>query len=640
MQLEHERRTNRSYGTFLVSNRQFSRMPRMRRGAGSKVHGSTSLGRRVWRTILVVATISSFVLGTTGLSSAGQSVSHNGGTATYALGVGYSFNMLGPFVTVANCEVYQFDASAGSWESLYYAGVNGGTGIDYGLSLASPPHYSAGDTAVTVTLRHDYHWSTGLPVTTKDVRFFFQILADQPLCITFDGLLPKDVTSITYTNTYSFTLHLNHSYNPLWFTENQLQWINPLPAQAWDRNCMTCPVGNDATTAAGAKAVTSFLMDQFRTTSTYSTNPLWKVVDGPWMISSYAPVTHKATFVRNPHYTGPTKPHLSAYSIVSFTTGTAETDALRAGTVDMGFLTASEYGEIPYFKSHGYSVLGWPQFANNAVEYGFTNPTYGPLVKQLYLRQALQHLVTENLYISKALHGYGQPDYGNVSVLSHTNVVSPLLRRPLYPYSVTSAKKLLSSHGWKLGKDGIDYCARPGSGANECGAGISSGRKLSLLVVYATGSTSTLAEVSAFSAAAAKAGVHFQLRGESETTEETEGECPPGPCDYGLLVEAGELWTYGYNDGVPEASQEFGTGAFYGGGYTSPEANRLFERVKESTSSSFTALYKMEDYLAKNCAGLWLPVTEPITIVSPKLKGWSPLLPNTVYQPTRWYLTG
>lgn len=598
--------------------------------------------RRLIRTIMTVATVAgSVVVGSAGLSSASPATAHkihNGGTVTYALRTGTHFNFLGPFTTVANCEVIQYGASGGSWKTLYYP--TGFGGINYKLSLAGRPHFSNGDTAVTIHLTHTYHWTTGASVTSKDVRFFFQILANQPLCYSFGDLLPKDVTSVTYTNTYTFTLHMDHAYNPLWFTENQLQWITPLPAQAWDRTCGTCPVGNDATTPTGAKAVTTYLMSQFRTTGTYGSNPLWKVVDGPWEISSYNPVTKETSFVRNPHYTGPAKPHLSGFKIVSFTTGAAETNALRSGTLDMGFLTPSECNEISYFKSHGYSVVGWPIYGNNAVEFGFTNPTYGPLVKQLYIRQALQHLVTEKLYISKALHGFGQADYGTLSVLSHAKVVSPLLHHAIYPYSPSTAKKLLTSHGWKMGKNGIDYCAKAGTGAHQCGTGISAGKQLSLLFVYATGSTSTLAEVEAYVAAAKAVGVRLNLKAESLPTEETQGECPPGPCDYGLMAEPGVLWTLGYQQGMPTGTEQFGPGAYYSGGYKSPTAFHLMKVADYSPSTSFAPWYKMENYLSKNLASLWFPLTDAITVISPKLKGWAPLNPDTTYQPQFWYLTG
>jgi peptide/nickel transport system substrate-binding protein len=601
---------------------------------------SNYAARQLLRTAAIAVVVaSSLVIGSAGISSASHSKIHDGGTAVYALRPGTAFNFLGPFNTVANCEVDQYGASAGSWRNLYYATGDGG--IDYKLSLAGAPDYKDGNTVVTVTLNHTYKWTTGTPVTTKDIRFFFQILANQPLCYAFAGLLPKDVSSITFTNSYSFTLHLNHSYNPRWFTENQLQWITPIPAQAWDRTCATCPDGNKATTPAGAKSVTTFLMGEFRNSSTYSTNPLWKVVDGPWVISSYNPVTKETTFVRNTHYTGPTKAHLSAYTIVSFTTGAAETNALRSGTLSMGFLTPSEYDEIPYFKSHGYDVVGWPIYGNNAVELGYTNPTYGPLVKQLYIRQALQHLITEKLYISRALHGFAQPDYGSLAVLPEANVVSPSLSHPFYAYSPSAATKLLSSHGWKLGSDGIDYCARVGSGPRECGAGISSGKQLSLLLIYGTGSTSVLAETEAFEAAARKVGVHFTLKGESEPTIETEGECPPGPCNYGLLIQAeGELWTLGLQQGMPTGTEQFGPGAFYSGGYSNSTAFALMKAADYTSSGSLAPWYSMENYLSKNLASLWLPLTDSITVVSPKLKGWSPLNPDTTFEPQFWYFAG
>jgi peptide/nickel transport system substrate-binding protein len=620
-----------------MNSHSYQPSPGGNRPGGSMRSGRGNLRLLRWRAwaVLAAALVLAACSSTPPASTRGKPL--QGGIATYALPVGDEFAFLGRFANAANCNVFEFSPSAGSWRALYYAGVPGGTGIDYRLSLAYPPRYFDGGRKVTVTLHRGYMWSDGVPVTTADVRFYFEILRQHPLCISFDDLLPKDVKSITYNGLYSFTLTLNRPYSPLWFTENQLEWINPLPAHAWDKTCLACKVGNYAATPAGAKKVADFLMGQFEKLSTYATNPLWKVVDGPWVIHSFSPVTYETTWYRNPHYTGPQKPHLAGYTIMSFASPLAEIDALRSGVVDFGYLEPNDYGQIGYFRSHGFSVVPWPQFANDAVEYGYTNPTYGPLVRQLYIRQALQHLVNEEQDIKVALHGFGQPDYGNVAVLAHSDLISPELRHPIYPYSIKAAQALLAAHGWKRGPGGVAYCARPGTGPGECGPGIPAGKTLSLMFVYQSGVPSTEAEVEAFATDAAKAGVHILLHPESPSTEATEGECPPGPCNYGLLAYAGELWTYGYDDGVPEASQEFGPGAFYGGGYSSAEADRLFNAVKETPTTSLTPLYQMEDFLAKDCAGLWLPVTEPITVVSSRLRGWYPLLPNTVYEPSRWY---
>ena len=44
--------------------------------------------------------------------------------------------------------------------------------------------------------------------------------------------------------------------------------------------------------------------------TTFATNPLWKVVDGPWTLSPSGS-TGYYTYVPNKHYSGPDKPILS-----------------------------------------------------------------------------------------------------------------------------------------------------------------------------------------------------------------------------------------------------------------------------------------------------------------------------------------
>ena len=47
-----------------------------------------------------------------------------------------------------------------------------------------------------------------------------------------------------------------------------------------------------------------------------------------------------------------------------------------------------------------------------------------------------------------------------------------------FPYSVSAAGNLLKSHGWNVVPGGISTCAKPGTGAGQCGAGMPAGTKL------------------------------------------------------------------------------------------------------------------------------------------------------------------
>ncbi len=561
-----------------------------------------------------------------------------GGTASYAMGPGFDFSWILPLENEANFEPYDFWVENELWRPLYYPGGPGYTGIDYGLSLAHKPVFSNNDSAVTITLRHGYKWSDGSPVTTSDVQFFFQLEAAGAKLGKYanyvPGEMPDDIKSITYNGPYSLTIDLTHSYNPVWFTANQLTWIYALPKQAWDRTCSTCTVGNEAATLAGAKAVFNFLYSHTSQLSTYATNPLWKVIDGPWKLSSFNPVTYDTVLNANPKYTGPDRPHLSTLKIYSFTSGTAELDAIRSGTITFGYLPFSDVAARSTYEAMGYTFKPWYAFYNDAAEFGYTGK-WAPLVRQLYIRQALQHLVDQPLYISSAYHGYAVQDYG-LSPDTNSPYTSPALKQDPYPYSVSAAEALLTAHGW-VKSSGVDVCQRPGTAGNECGAGISKGEALSLLYVYPTGYPSYLAVVEAFATAAKQAGIDITLDGQSTTTMYSDiALCPPGPCNYALAGWYPYFWNYGQTGLVPSGSEQLGKGNYWGGGYYSATGDKLL--FAAHTQPGVAPLYADENYFSKQVALLWFPVSaQSLVLVKNNLKGWSALNPYLFPMPSRWY---
>ena len=566
----------------------------------------------------------------------------SGGVPAYALAVGEIFTWILPLEPTTAYEDWDSNIEGDMWLPLYWAGTGSKTGIDATQSIGKPPVYSNHDTTVTVTMKTNFKWSTGATVTSNDVKFFFQLVdaGKKTLGNYLPGLLPTDIKSVTYPSPTTFVLHLKRSYNPTWFTGNQLTWIYPLPVQAWDRTSATSPAGSAASTPAGAKQVFTFLFKQAKDLGTYASNPLWKTVDGPFVISAYNPVTHEAQFATNPHYTGPTKPRIAGYKVYSFTTGTAELDALRSGTLTFGYIPFGDLKEISYFKSHGFTIKAWPVFYNEVVELGFTSKTWGPLVKQLYIRQALQHLITENLYIKRTLDGYGLPDYGTVADYPGSKYVSPGIKKDPYPFDPSLAAKLLEAHGWVKGPGGVDVCKRPGTGSSECGKGISKGKKLSFKFMYATGTTAFFAQVSAFRTVAKSAGIGVSLDGQTETTMfSIGGVCPSSPpCNWGLLAYAGFMWDYGQYQLLPSGTNEWGKGNFWGGGYYTPKAQKLITAV--DTTPGLKPLFADENYLSKNLASLWWPLEDyEVVAVKKTLSGWQHLNPYANYVPQTWYFT-
>jgi peptide/nickel transport system substrate-binding protein len=564
-----------------------------------------------------------------------------GGTATFALAIGQDFSWIFPIENQANNEPWDLNVEESLYRPLYFAGDGTSPTIDNQLSLAYPPVWSDHNQTVTIRLKH-YRWSDGQPVTSRDVEFFLNLVrAGRSQDAWYvPGELPDNIRSASYPSPTEVVLHLDRSYSQQWFEDNQLTWIFPLPQQAWDKTSAAGKIGNYDLTAAGARQVWAFLYGQAEKVSTYTSNPLWQTVDGPWRLTGYNQVTFQTTLQPNTKYSGPVRARLAKIVIESEPDETAEVDALRAGILDYGYLPLDDYGLKGYLQSHGFVIAPWAPEYSQWAELGYTSPTYGPLVRQLYMRQALQHLVNQPLYLSTLFHGYGQYTYGPVPNLPGSAYVSAEEKTDPDPYSVTGARSVLQAHGWSPGPGGYLVCNHPGTGSHDCGAGIAAGRVLNFKLMYSTGEPSLEAEVEAYQTAAKSAGVQITLDPQTETTMfSIGGTCPPGPCDYGILIYADWMWNYGQGDVYPSSDGIFQTGAnYWAGGYSSPQADKLI--VATTLNTGLSHLYAEENYLSRNIAALWFPtVDNQISVVKNTLHGWQPQQVFANELPENWYFT-
>jgi peptide/nickel transport system substrate-binding protein len=564
-----------------------------------------------------------------------------GGTATYALAVGQDFSWIFPIENQANNEPWDLNVEEAIWRPLYFAGDGTKPVIDQAISLAYPPVWSDHDQTVTIRLKQ-YLWSDGQPVTSRDVEFFLNLERANKAQDSWysPGALPDDVRSVSYPSPTEIVLHLTGSFSQQWFDDNQLTWIFAMPQHAWDKTSATGKVGNYDLTTAGAKAVFSYLFGQSKQVSTYATNPLWSVVDGPWRLTGYNPTTFETTLQPNPRYSGPAKPHLAKFVIESYPSDTAEVDALRSGTLTYGYVPFSDFGLEGTLQRQGYTIAPWaPEYVQWA-ELGYTSKTYGPLVRQLYIRQALQHLVDQKLYMTALFHGLGQYTYGPVPNLPGSPFVSPQEKTDPDPYSLSAARGSLAAHGWATGAGGYLVCKRPGTGATDCGAGIPAGKTLTLSMMFSTGSPTLLSEVQAYQTAAKSAGIQITLDPQTETTMfSIGGTCPPGPCNWGILIYASWMWNYGQGDVYPSSEGEFNTGGnYWSGGYSSPTADHLIQAAFHQTGLNY--LYAEENYLSRDVAALWFPtVDNQISVVQNTLAGWQPQQVFANPMPEDWYFT-
>jgi peptide/nickel transport system substrate-binding protein len=566
------------------------------------------------------------------------------------------------------------------YRPLYWFSSSADSLVTPSESVAEPPDYTNNDTRIVINLKH-WKWSDGEPVDAQDVVFWMNLMKTEPE--NWGGYVPGDipdnVTNVVATGQYQVTVDLDGTYSPQWFTYDELSQVTPIP-QAWDVTSATASPGSGGCSAASyssikinpktyapvsasakaCAAVFDFLSVQsgynpqqpnstaVKPVTSYASNPLWQVTDGAFKLSSFQ-LDGRVTLAANPKYSGSDKPHYKTFVFVPFTSEAAEYNALAAGALTVGNLPPSDLASPA--STPGGTGPNNPELAANynldsvpiwgigyvAVNRNSTGDggAAGPIFRQLYIRQALQSLVDQPAIVEKDYKNYAVPVYGPVPTkpgtwTSPTESVNP------YPYSVARATALLKDHGWTVVPNGTSVCARPGTGSADCGAGIPKGTPLKLSMQFSSGVPEQAQEVDAEKAAWSQVGINVSLSEASFT--EVYGAavlCTTG-CAWEMQYWAG--WSF-EPDFYPTGDEIFATGAESNPGDYSNAVNDQNIRMTETTTSK-TAMYAYQDYLAKQLPVIWEPNASELVEVK---KGFDigSLSPNEVdgISPWDWYFT-
>jgi len=573
-------------------------------------------------------------------SSAGQKVS--GGTATYAFNAGgganYIFPVLPPsYFSTSNSQDFQWLM----WRPLYWYGVGDTPNINMSLSLGNTPVYSNGGKTATISLK-SYKWSDGQPVTARDVQFWENLVAANPdgYGDSAPGAYPFNIVKTTVVNSSTISFTFDKAYNTQWLLYNELSNITPLPQQTWDKTSATGPVGNYDMTKSGALAVLKYLDSQSTQLSTYVTNPLWKTVDGPWKLTAFAS-SGNLTMVPNTSYTGPVKPTLSEFQEVSYTDTNAEYDALASGSgPDVGYISPVEQNAQGHLDHLGYAESKAYLFEVTYDNLNFNNPKLGPLFKQVYIRQAMQELMDQNGLNKYYFGGDGYADCGPVPPEPPNNYADAYSKSCPFAYNPTRAATTLAAHGWNVVKGGVDTCKSPGTGANQCGAGIAAGTKLEIPYIYETGGIaypkSRLQIVSDF----ALAGIKIDLKGLPANEASTEAQpctASQASCSWGIFADA---WVYS-PDYYPTGEDLFETNGSYNlGNYSNAKMDQLIQATNlKSSESPQQALDAYQDYLIQQAPVLFEGDSYAPTEYKTDLHGVSPFNVFDAITPESWYFT-
>jgi peptide/nickel transport system substrate-binding protein len=546
------------------------------------------------------------------------------------------------------------------YRPLYWFGVGSSPVINPSLSIGKTPTFSGN--SVTVDLKN-WKWSNGESVTGQDVLFFMNIYHAQPsgFCGYVKGDFPDNVTNVTATaSTVTFTF--NKSYSQHWILYNELGQITPLPV-AWDVTAAGgasgsggCSSAAYGTADAACTKVYTFLSDQAgynpnnpsaanNSLSTYATNPLWQVVDGPWKLKSFNP-DGETTMVPNPTYSGPIKATVSSFTELPYTSGDSEFNALVGGDLSVGYVDETQIstGTTNPYKAGpnnprlagSFNMNPWISFSVNYFPMNFSSNANGgvtaKLFAQAYIRQAMQSLINQPLYIKKIFKGYAVPTYGPVPVAPPNPYSSKLENTNPFPYSPSKAKALLVDNGWKVVPNGTDTCIKAGTGKGDCGAGIPAGTPLSFSEQYATGVPTSVQEDTAMKASWSSEGINVTLSGATFDTVTANAIACPNGCSW-QIQEWNGGWTFA-PDYYPSGEDlfELGSEANYGD-YSDAQNQTLITQTIDTNQPLTT----WENYLAKQVPDFFQPnEAYALTEYNKNLTGVAPQNSFLAILPEEW----
>jgi len=568
-----------------------------------------------------------------------------GGTVTFGMAAGATPTYIFPITPGANSSVYTASYFQDlMWRPLWWTPVGHSLNINYPLSLAGKPVFSNDNKTAVINLKTNYKWSNGAPVDAQDLVFMIDLVKAAVKVSPANygnyspGYFPDNVASATATSKYQLTIQFTKTYNPGYLFYDQLLLLQPLPSTSWDIDAVGGkPVSYS--TLAGAEKIYKFLNAQSLKLATYATNPLWQVVDGPYKLTAFNPSTDANTMVPNSAYSGQHS-IIAKFQEVAFTSDAAEYTALRSGQLTVGLVPSTDYPQIPTLDKQGFNTFGFPDFGWDYLLFNFKDKTnnWDKIIGQLYVRQALAHLVDDAGYETGVFHGYAAIGDGPVPSVPQSPFTPSNAVKPVYPFSVSAAKSILATHGWKE-VGGTQTCETAGTGAADCGAGIPKGATLAFTLVYNNGSPAITAEDTTFASDAKSAGVPVTLVGKSFNFILSNYYDLAAPAN--INKWAAEDFGGFSTDLYPTTNTIFNTnGSFNIGDYSNPTADSLINTSVYGPNAS--AVKNEAAFIAENLPALFQPDSDHVYAWKTDLSGpqssfWE--LPQFSVNPEQWYFT-
>jgi peptide/nickel transport system substrate-binding protein len=565
-----------------------------------------------------------------------------GGVVTFACMAGFPPAVIFPFTPAERYgtrSIYDFQMLM--YRPLYWYGRRGTLDIDFDLSLAEEPVWEPDGRSCTVRIK-PWKWSNGETVCADNVMLFMHMLQRKAprFGLYVAGYFPDNLVSFEKVAEDAVRFTFDKVYSKRWVLFNQLTMITPFP-KAWDR---TADGPADASHDPDqAVAVYDHLMaengDPVAEDNTHRTrwpdSPIWSVVNGPWRLRRYT-LEGLTEFVPNEHYSGPNPAHLDEFRQVPTDTDEAQfeimrqrgpdgPDSIQVGFMPLGMTAADDPNPL----GDAYTLAPHIMFTSNFMALNFANPTIaGHLIRQPYVRQALQSCLDQQYGEREIYRGYGWAQTGPVPIRPENAFVAPSLRggHGRWPFDLERARTLLANHGWDVSQTPA-VCVRP----EEAGTGIPAGARLSLSLRYADGRPALARLMKQFAADAAKAGIELRLS--AIVGSVLVAEDGPGQGREWEISNWGGGWNYnlptGENLFMSDASANFSN-------YRDARADELIARTV--TTDDLEALYEYQEYIAEQAPVLFMPTTpRRVFEVAANLHGVTPLNPYGLMNPENWY---
>jgi peptide/nickel transport system substrate-binding protein len=561
-----------------------------------------------------------------------QGTPTHGGTITYGQINGQTPAYIFPVVPSGDANVFLNQFQDTMYLPLYNDYAYGGSPeINYSLSLANKPVFSDGNKTITIQLKPGFKWSDGKPVDAQDVLFDIALIkaAVKESAANWSaytpGYFPDSLASATATGANTVVLHLKKAFNPGFFLNNQIGLnVFALPSTAWN---VTSPSGPhlDWHDPANAKKIYDYLGKAGGQLGQIGSNPLWKIADGPFMLSSFSPVTSSWTLKANPSFGGTPKPYIDEVQAVTYTGITPTLNAMLSGSLDIGSVDFSQLVDVSQLKSHGYSVFAYPDFGWAGAVWNFKDKTghFDKIVSQLYFRQAMMMLENEPAIIAGVYHGAAGLSYGPVPPIPKTPYVPSNATNPAYPYNPSKAAALLKAHGWHVVPNGTTTCQSAGSGPTQCGAGIPAGTPLAFTWATQTPASAPyipLTDEAIASEAKQAAGINIALVQKTFTYISTNyNDADPSVAKYD---NSWGVENYGgfSNAFYPTQNSIFNSnGSFNSGAYVDPKMDQLINAAVFGTDPN--AVTNEAAYEGTSLPVLWQPNFDAIYAVSNRVGG-------------------